>query len=367
MGVVASALIAQLARIRVNRRQPSVHEVIDSVRAGSAVTIARGLAHGFESAALPIAALAVSLCAAFQLGARSGIVSGGLLGMATALSAFVAASPYMLAVGLFGPIVAGATTVMALDPEATATDARRRGASLDEAGFEGSVAAQAFFIVLGGSAALASGLWILIARGAPRTDVAPALALPAVICCGLLGATVVAGLCGRTLATAARATRSAVLEVERQLRGFPRDGGIAMVPEAYTPSYRAVVELTSKVALKGALAPAFFGLAAPAALGFALRLLYTSSDLVAEGLTSFVVLASATGLGIALANDGSRSVLGAAHRANRLHGGGAGSEAALAGQALGTFFGDIAAPAAHLYLTATAAMALVIAPLISTL
>lgn len=365
LGVGTGAVAAQLARLRVNRRQPAVHEIVESAKAGSAVAIARGLASGLEGVMLPIAALGLLLFSAFQLGQRCGVSSGGLLGMMTALSAFVATSPYMLAVGLFGPIVGGATTVAALDPEAAESDAKRRCSLLDDAGFEGGAAAQAFFILLGCAAALAAGLSILLSRGVSGPATTALAAVPASLCCGLLGSMLIAGLCGRTLSAATRAARSTVLEVERQLRGFPREAGVAAIPETYTPSYRTVVDLASKVSLRGTIAPPLIGVAVPAALGFALRLLYTSPGLAAEGLTSFVVLASATGLGIALANAGSRGALGAAHRVTRLRGGAADAEAVLAGQALGTFFGDITAPAAHLYVTATATMALVIAPLLS--
>jgi Na+/H+-translocating membrane pyrophosphatase len=363
-GVAAGTTTAQIARLRAVRRQAAVAEVLEAARAGSGVAMARGLAHGLEGTLPTIALLGLMLPLSYHLGTRTPFPSGGLLGVAVALSSFTAASPYMLAVGLFGPIVGGAATVTVLDPEKSDTDTRRRGALLEEAGSEGGAAAQAFSVALGCSAALVAGLWASLGHtsgGATETWIAN----PVVACSGLFGAALVASVCGRCLSAAARAARGTAMEVERQLRGFPREGGIAVIPEGYTPSYRTVVELVYGHALQGTIFPIFLGFAAPAALGIALRLLYTSSGLAAEGLTSFVVFAAATGLGTALANDGSRGVLGAAHRANRARGGGTGSEATLASQALGAFSAEIVAPAAHVFVTATATTALLIAPLLS--
>lgn len=364
-GLSAGAATAQIARLRAASRQGTVGPTLESAPTGSAVAMARGLAHGFGGTFPIIALLGIALPLAFHFGAKTSFSGGGLLGVATALSAFAAASPYMLAMGLFGPIVGGAATVAILDPEKSEADLRRRGNRLEDAGVEGGAAAQAFLALLGCGAALVAGLWASLGHSTNATTSQTILADPIVACSGLFGAALVASVCGRSLAAASHAARGAAVEVERQLRGFAREGGAAMVPEGYTPSYRAVVELVYTQAVRGAIFPAVLGLAAPAALGIALRLLYTSSGLAAEGLTSFVVLAAATGLGTVLANDGSRGVLGAAHRANRARGG-TGSEATLASQALGAFSGEIVAPAAHLFVKATAATVLLIAPLLST-
>src|SRR5206468_3041244 len=151
------------------------------------------------------------------------------------------------------------------------------------------------------------------------------------------------------------------------LCAFPRErvGGAVQIPEGFTPSYKALVDLAARHSAVGLLPPAFVALLAPAALGFGLRLLYSSSSLAAEGLTAFVVIAAATSLTTALATDGAHSVLGAAQRESRPRGASAGLDAAVAGHQLGTFIGDMFAPAARLFAITLAASALVIAPLLS--
>jgi hypothetical protein len=82
---------------------------------------------------------------------------------------------------------------------------------------------------------------------------------------------------------------------------------VTQVPDGYTPSYRTLIELAGRLSAEGLLGPALAGLAAPAVLGFGLRLLYTSSSLAAEGLTAFVVIAAATGLTTARRMEPTRS------------------------------------------------------------
>jgi hypothetical protein len=186
-----------------------------------------------------------------------------------------------------------------------------------------------------------------------------------VVWSGVGGAGVVLVMAGLALEIAARATRGTAAEVDRQLRAFPRDrDGVTQVPDGYTPSYRTMIELAGRLSAEGLLGPALAGLAAPAVLGFGLRLLYTSSSLAAEGLTAFVVIAAATGLTTALATDGAHAVLGASQRESRPRGAAAGVDASAASQ-IGSFIGDMFAPAAHLFAKALAAGALVIAPFLS--
>jgi K(+)-stimulated pyrophosphate-energized sodium pump len=364
LGIAASAAAGHAARLRVDRRLTPVQDLIEATRSGYAVTLARGLAHGLRGAWAPAALLAAALGGAFELGSQSQLPGAAFLATATALAGFLSMSGYMLALGLFGPIASGAMTIAGLDGDALRPDVRRRAAQLDDAGFESGAVSESYFLVLGCGSALLAGVCILLI-GAPA-GASVSLVRPPVLWSGVLGAVVVFAFSGRVLDGVARATRGTAVEVERQLRGFPREGGLAVVPAGYTPSYRALIDVAGKSSIEGILAPAVLGLLTPAALGFGLRVLYTGTGLAAEGLAAFVVIASATGLGAALATDGSRTVLGAAYRASRPRGNSAGLEASLAGHALGSFLGDVAAPATHLFVKATAAAALLVAPFLAS-
>lgn len=360
LGIATSVAAGHVARLRVDRRLAPVQDLIEATRSGYAVTLARGLAHGLRGAWVPVFLLSSCLWGANELGKQSQLAGAELLAMATALAGFLSTSGYMLALGLFGPIASSAQTFAGLEGDSIRPDVRRRAAQLDEAGFECGAVSESFVLVLGGGAALLSGASIAITTAPTAKGLAPI-----VLWSGVLGAGLVFTFAGRVLDAAARATRGASGEVERQLRGFPREGGLPVVPAGYTPSYRAIIDLAGRSSVEGVLFPAFIGLLTPAMLGFGLRVLYTGTGLAREGLAAFVVIASATGLGAALATDGSRTVLGAAYRASRPRGVSAGLEASLAGHALGSFLGDVAAPATHLFVKATAAAALLVAPFLS--
>ncbi len=364
-GVVAGIGVSHAARRNIDRRFGAVQDVLETARVSAVATVARGLAVGSRSIWLPVSLLAVSLASGFKLGERTAILGGGLLGTSIALTGFLATSGYMLALGLFGPIASGAAAIAALEPDATRPDVRRT-AALDDAGFESGRVADPFFIALGAAAAIVTGLSIpLVAEPDLHTSAPLGLSEPAIVWSGVGGACLVLLVAGLALDVAARAARGTLAEVERQLRTFPREReGKAVVPEGYTPSYRMLIELAGRLSSEGVLWPTLFGLVAPAVLGFGLRLLYTSSSLAAEGLTAFVVIAAATGLATALATDGAHSVLGAAQRESRPWGSSTGHLPAIGGQ-IGSFFGDMFAPAAHSFPKALAAAALVIAPLLS--
>ncbi|HEX3853763.1 MAG TPA: sodium/proton-translocating pyrophosphatase, partial [Polyangiaceae bacterium] len=186
----------------------------------------------------------------------------------------------------------------------------------------------------------------------------------ALVWCGALGAAVVLSYAGSVARASVRGAREVSAEVERQLRGFPREHGVAQVPGDYTPSYKSCVELTSTVSLRGALSPIAVGLAAPVLLGAALRLLYRSfaPELPALGLTWFVVVASLSGLLSTLAVDATRATLGSVRRANRGRESGNNFSYSISADALSDIFGNAAAPALQLLVKATAATALLITP-----
>jgi len=85
-------------------------------------------------------------------------------------------------------------------------------------------------------------------------------------------------------------------------------------------------------------------------------------ELVPQGLSWFVVVASLTGLTAALALDAMRATLGGVRRANRGRENGQAFSTSITADALSDIFGNAAAPALQLLVKATAAAALIITP-----
>jgi K(+)-stimulated pyrophosphate-energized sodium pump len=363
LGLSAASAAAHLARFRVERRSGSVREAIDGLRAGAGTTVAAGLGSGMRAVMLPTLLLGVSAWPAWQLGASSGLPSGSALAIVVWLMAILASGPFVLAVGAVGAISDSAVGVAA--HAVTDLDAKRRTARLDDAGFSGAAAARSFLILVAGLSAAVSALALPLLGS--HGGEAPSLAHPILLWSGAFGAALVLTHAGSVARSAARGTREIALEVERQLRGFPREHGLAQVPVDFTPSYKECVELCSKSALRRAVGDVLPALLAPFVLGLILRGLEQggANGLAAAGLTSFVVMAAVTGLSMALAIDGSRAVLGKARRQSRPREGTPGFGPAVAGDVFADIFGNSVGPAVRFAALALASGALAIAPLLN--
>lgn len=361
LGPLGAGLAAAAATLGLMRRRGSLKQALDTLRVGGGVTVAAGLGAGLESVLVPIALLAASGFGAYWLGAASGLVAGGEAGLLIWLAALAALAPFPLAVSGFASVAdsaRGMAMVAANEP-----DVVRRAARLDDSGFVAGALSSAYAAVLGTLAAL--GMGIVLALLAKRPD-APGLVpsgTPALVASAALGAALVLAYAGSAARSAARGAREVALEVERQLRGFPREQGVSVVPRDYTPSYKSCEELTAKNALRGVLSTSTY-LLVPLLLGTALRFMYRASTpwLTADGLAAFVLAASVTGLGAALVVASARAALGSVRRASRPRGAGPGFAASVNGDAVTDILGHVAGPCAHSMGKAGAALLLALSP-----
>lgn len=365
LGLVAAGAIAYAARYRTMRRFSPLRDVLDSLRVGDPATVGHGLGAGLQAAILPMLVVGAATATAWQLGEGSGLAQGGLVAITTALMAMLAGAPYVLAIGTFGPISDNARGVVGMTPALTSTDVQKRTGRLDEAGFAAAAMAQTYLIVVGCSAALLVAATLPLAH--VTQTIAGVVAQPVVLWSGGLGAALVLAYAGSTVRASMRGARAVALEVERQLRGFPRERGMAKVPKEYTPSYRSCIDLTARTALQGLLAPVTAVILFPVALALALRLAFhgDSASIASGALTSFVAVASVTGFAAALVADGVRATLGAARRAARPRGSVSGFAASVSGDAMADVLGNAAGPAAHLLVKVTAIACLAITPFLT--
>jgi K(+)-stimulated pyrophosphate-energized sodium pump len=360
LGLISVLLAAHTLALRLNRRSPAIRETSEACRMGSGSMIAASLGAGLETVLAPIVLLGGAAALAVTIGAHSGMVSGVEVCLLVFILAALSLAPFVLSVGTLGSIADGARGIANMTN--ADSELKRRASRLDEAGFIGAAVARQYALFSGALSTLLMA-WAIAGKGSggAASTLASAAALP---WCGALGGAVMLGYAGSVARTAARGAREVAAEVERQLRGFPREYGVAQVPLDFTPSYKNCVELTSTVALRRAFLPISAYLAAPVILGFTLRVLYrgVAPELVTQGLTWFVVVASLTGLIAALAVEGTRVVLGSVRRANRSRDNGTIFTASITADAWSDIFGNAAAPALQLLVKATAAAALIIVP-----
>ena len=282
--------------------------------------------------------------------------------MLTATAAALAVGPYLLAVAHFAPVADSVRGIIAMAQ--SAGDEQQRARKLDEAGLASVAVAQNYLSVVGVLVALCAATTLSMLSTSPD---APTIATPTIIWSGFLGAALVWTYAGDGLQRAARAARRVAAEVERQLRGFPRERATVRVPSDFAPDYRAVIEIVTRAALDKSLLASSAAVLVPVSVTLGLSLLSRSGDptLVNRGLVSFVVVAALAGLATSLAMDGTRALLSAARRSADAQPGTAGFGAAVAADALADALGNSAGPGAHLVGRLGAIVCLAMAPLIS--
>jgi K(+)-stimulated pyrophosphate-energized sodium pump len=361
LGLTSVLLAAHALLLRVGRQSALIHNPGEGLRVGSGALLAASLGAGFEMTLIPVSVLAVAVALSVALGAHSGMTDGSEVCLLVFASAALSVAPFVLSVATLGSIADGARGVASVSK--AGSELKRRSVRLDDAGFLGSAVARQYAVFSGAISSLLVA-WAIAGEGVPSLGQATIAESSALIWCGALGGAVVLSYAGSVARAAVRGAREISAEVERQLRGFPREHGVAQIPADYTPSYKTCVELTSLVSLRRALLPIAFGLAAPVLLGVGLRLLFRTlaPELLAKGLSWFVLVASLTGLGMALTVDAARAILGSVRRAQRGQEMRGALASSITADALSDIFGNAAAPALQLLVKATAAAALLITP-----
>jgi len=363
LGLCSVLLAAHALLLQLGRRSAALRDNGEGLRIGSGALVSAGLGAGLETALLPSSILAVAVALSITIGAHSGLESGVELGLLVFALAAFSVTPFVLAIATLGSIADGARGIASVS--GADSELKRRSARLDDAGFPGSAVARQYAVFSGTLSSLLMA-WAIATQRHTSSGAPPSLmSTSALVWCGAVGAAVVLGYAGSVARASVRGAREVSAEVERQLRGFPRDHGIAQVPREYTPSYKSCVELTSSVSLRRSLGPIAAGLAAPLLLGLGLRLSFhtLAPEVVSQGLTWFVVVASLTGLTTALAVGAARATLGSVRRLNaQRRENGSAFLSSITADALSDIFGNAAAPALQLLVKATAAAALIITP-----
>lgn len=366
VGLVAATLSAHYARVGVHRRVGPLRELVETARVAEAPAIALGFGAGSFRAALPLLLTGLSLTAAWWCGASTGLPAGGPLGALTALVTMSASGPYLLALATSAKVTDAARGVSRLT--SPSADAERRAVRLDEASFSGGAVATTYLVQTGMFATLvaASALPVLLpaSSGAFSAD----LLKPGVMLGGVAGLALVLAFAGHATRTSTRAARAILQEVERQLRGFPRERGKPVIPADYTPSYKNCVELAARGALHQLPLEIALGLMSPIVLGVTLRAVFRSFDrqLPEQALVAFVLAAALTGLGAALSLEGARTSLAGARRQARRSQPASNFEAAVIGDAFSDLAGASAGPAAESLVKALAVVALAVAPFLAS-
>ncbi|MFO0616020.1 MAG: sodium/proton-translocating pyrophosphatase [Polyangiaceae bacterium] len=378
MGLLASFLslpiVNQFATVRGR-----VREISEVARAGPAVTVLAGLVAALDAFLVPALLVAAVALGAYWTGAHTGLVGGGLFGIAIAMLGFVGSTPYLTSLAASATMIDAAAGVVVMSVGRDRPDVRGRLLVLDTIGATAKAHARLHSAMLGiFASALLVAAFLRVTRGATAGG-ASALGQPVCYVAAIFGVGFVAWLLARATGGVARCSRRVLDEVRRQLGGRARakpsdqprseDDGAAV-----TADYGPCVEIASRFALRHLLLPGVGAIALPVLAFLGVRLLarppfdVSTSEAIATLAISVGVGALLVSVAVASAGAGwSNAKKYVVTHGGRLlvDDGGADNPtyvAASVGDAIGDALKDVGVPAIQLFARLLPVIALVMAP-----
>jgi K(+)-stimulated pyrophosphate-energized sodium pump len=308
-----------------------VRMLAEAARGGPTLVTLRGMFTAAESSFVQVLLVLGCAVGAYALGARSGLEGGGLLGVAILVGGMLGSAPYVLAMDSMGSIADTAGGIIEMTVARERPDVRARARLLDAMGTTAKSYTRSLVTVTSSLSCFLlitvflSEVWEGAAAAPGQIDVTS----PALYVCGVLGALTILLFMWVTLRRIVLAARELINEMRVQLGAdrahitaslarspaavadpdgdepTPTLGDDRVESEAPTepPGGRrgarqlACVEIVSRVALRGMLAPALVGIGFPLLVGVALRLLRTGDRVAssAEALVALLLVATIAG------------------------------------------------------------------------
>ena len=356
LGLVAALVSALIVQYYTGANAKPVQEIAKAATSGPGLNIITGMAYGFESAVLPKVFIAVVNVLAYM------IMGGGIpgfFGIAAATLGITEMKGIIMAGDAFGPIADNAGGIAAMS--GISEEVGKSADVLDSAGNITKAITKGYSM----SCALMTSVVILftyiteIARhtGQPLTDVVYnakfALVDPVNIAGIMIGSTIPFLFSAQTLHAVARTAYKVVEEVRRQFREIP-----GLLEGKAQADYTRCVDIATRDALRGMIAPTLWGVVFPVAMGFIFG---------AWSLAAFLIGVKIIGATMAMFmfNSG-----GAWDNAKKYiedgHLGGKGSDAhrsAVIGDTVGDPLKDAAGPSLHILIKMQNILAITLLPL----
>jgi K(+)-stimulated pyrophosphate-energized sodium pump len=367
VGIAASIAVVYITQYYTEDRFRPVKSIIHASRTGSATNIVIGTAVGFETTLSTAITIGAALLLSYFLGVQSGTPGGGVFGTAVATMGMLMTCPFILAEDTFGPITDNANGINQMAGAGATT--RRVTDRLDAVGNTTKALTKGYALISAGLAAfLLFNAYldrIAFLRKSPFGDVN--LNRVEVFVGALLAAMMVYLFASLAIQAVGGAAAKIIDEVRCQFEENPK-----ILTGEVRPDYARAVDITTRAALRGMIAPGLVPLVGPALVGGLFRLnpqydaAMTVAAMLMVGTISGILLASFMNNGGGAWDNAKKYIEdGQLIDADGLvHGKGSlAHAAAVVGDTVGDPFKDTAGPSLHVLVKLLATVTLVLAPL----
>jgi K(+)-stimulated pyrophosphate-energized sodium pump len=268
VGIVASVIVVYITQYYTEARFKPTKSIAEASRTGPATTIVSGMSVGFETVLPTALVISIALGVTYWFGTLSGLglpwwVSGAY-GTAIATMGMLMTCPFILAEDTFGPITDNANGINEftkagakirrvtdhLDATGNTTKALTKGYAMISAGLAGFLLFQAYFDR------------VLLFQGHEGELFNINLVIPEVLIGAVIAIMMVFLFSSWALKSVGGAASKIIEEVRRQIKADP-----GIMAGTSKPNYARAVDITTRAALKGMIAPGLLPVLLPLAIG----------------------------------------------------------------------------------------------------
>jgi len=371
VGIATSVVVVYITQYYTEGRFRPVKSIVEASKTGPATNIVTGIAVGFETTLATAITIAVALLLSYWLGTKTGLPGGGGFGTAVATMGMLMTCPYILSEDTFGPITDNANGINTM--AGIGKEIRRITDRLDAVGNTTKALTKGYAMVSAGLAAFLlfqaylNRVSLLRFGVEGKYDIVNIARVEVFV--GALIAVMLVFLFSSWAIRAVSATASKIIqEVRRQFREFP-----GILTGETRPDYARAVDITTRAALRGMVAPGLLPVLVPVVIGVLFKNLSADYD-AAMVVASLLMVGTIAGILMAsFMNNGG----GAWDNAKKwiedgqlkdetgkvLGKGSFAHAAAVVGDTVGDPFKDTAGPSLHVLVKLLATITLVMCPL----
>ena len=276
IGIVASVIVVYVTQYYTEARYSPTKRIAEASRTGPATVIVEGMSVGFETVLPTALIICVALGATYWFGTKAGLPGlewwvAGAYGTAIATMGMLMTCPFILAEDTFGPITDNANGINEftgagseirrvtdhLDATGNTTKALTKGYAMISAGLAGFLLFQAYFDR------------VQLFQNIKGAVFDVNIVIPEVLIGAIIAIMMVFLFSSWGLRSVGGAASKIIDEVRRQIKADP-----GIMQGTSRPDYGKAVDITTRAALRGMIAPALLPVLLPIAIGVVFRYMH---------------------------------------------------------------------------------------------